>query len=180
MNKSSAINVAKILVIALFCSVPVSRAQDKAAPAPQAERQEKPADPYRLDFTINEIEDGKKVNTRQYSMDLNANDANEIKIGTRVPVELKQGEMQYIDVGTRIWSRVKERDNSLAVEVRAEISNFAVPDQANRMNSMPLLRQMQINASTVTVPGRPTVVGSMDDPNSKRQFQLELTVTKLK
>jgi hypothetical protein len=45
---------------------------------------------------------------------------------------------------------------------------------------MPLLRQMQINASTVTVPGRPTVVGSMDDPNSKRQFQLELTVTKLK
>ena len=180
MKKSIVVNVAKFLVITLFWSVPVSRAQDKAAPRPQAETQEKPADPYRLDFTINEIEDGKKINARQYSMNLNANDANEIKIGTRVPVEVKQGEMQYIDLGTRIWSRVKERDNGLAVEVRAEISNFAIPDQANRTNSMPLLRQMQINASTVTIPGRPTIIGSLDDPNSKRQFQLEVVVTKLK
>ena len=83
-------------------------------------------------------------------------------------------------MGTSIWSRVKERDNGLAVEVRAEISNFAIPDQAGRINSMPLLRQMQINASTVTMPGRSTVVGSVDDPTSKRQFQLEVTVTRLK
>lgn len=180
MKKSIVVNVAKFLVITLFWSVPVSRAQDKSAPKPQAEAQENLVDPYRLDFTIYEIEDGKKINARQYSMYLNANDANEIKIGTRVPVEVKQGEMQYIDLGTRIWSRVKERDNGLALEVRAEISNFAIPDQANRTNSMPLLRQMQINASTVTVPGRPTIVGNVDDPNSKRQFQLEVVVTKLK
>jgi hypothetical protein len=45
---------------------------------------------------------------------------------------------------------------------------------------MPLLRQLRINASTVAMPGKPTVIGVVDDPNSKRQFQLEVTVTKLR
>jgi hypothetical protein len=75
---------------------------------------------------------------------------------------------------------LKERDNSLVVEVRSEFSNFATPDQANRSNSMPLLRQFQISASTVALLGKPIVVGSVDDPNSKRQFQLEVTVSRLK
>jgi len=30
------------------------------------------------------------------------------------------------------------------------------------------------------LPGKPMVVGSVDDPNSKREFQLEVMVTKLK
>ena len=39
---------------------------------------------------------------------------------------------------------------------------------------------LRINASTLALPGKPMVVGSLDDPNSKREFQLEVTVTKLK
>jgi hypothetical protein len=179
MKNRIVVNVAKFLVITLFWSVPVSCAQDKSATSPQAEK-EKAVEPYRLDFTINEIEDGKKINSRQYSLNLNAGDHNSIKIGTRVPVEVKQGEMQYIDVGTNISASLREHDNGLSLEVRADISNFAVPDQASRSNSMPLLRQMQINGSTVVILGRPVVVGSVDDPNSKRQFQLEVVATKLK
>lgn len=180
MRKSVVVNVAKFLVITLFWSVPVSRAQDKVASKTEAETQEKPVDAYRLDFTINEIENGKNINARQYSLYLNAGDHNSLKIGTRVPVEAKQGEMQYIDLGTDIWAGVRERDNGLALEARAAISSFATPDQANRSNSPPLLRQMRIEASTVLSPRRPTIVGSVDDPNSNHQFQLEVTVTKLK
>jgi hypothetical protein len=33
-------------------------------------RTAKPVEAYRLDFSINELEDGKKINTRQYSMNL--------------------------------------------------------------------------------------------------------------
>jgi hypothetical protein len=42
------------------------------------------------------------------------------------------------------------------------------------------LRQFTINGSTVAVVGRSIVIGSVDDPNSKRQFQLEVTVSRLK
>jgi hypothetical protein len=156
-------------------------AQDSSA-SKAATEAEKTVNAYRLDFSVNEIEDGKKINARQYSMNLNAEDGNEIKIGTRVPVEAKQGEFQYLDVGTNIWCRIGERANGLALSVRAEISNFAMPptpDQQEHANR-PVLRQLSIKASTVAQLGKPMVVGSVDDPNSKRQFQLEVTVTKLK
>lgn len=151
----------------------------------------KPLAAFRLDFSLNESEDGHKINSRRYSMNIvpGYTSSNEIKIGSRVPVEGKQGEMQYIDVGTSIWSRMTERGEGVELEVRAEISNFANPhsggagseggERENR-SSMPLLRQLRINASTVAMPGKPTVVGIVDDPNSKHQFELEVTVTKIR
>src|SRR6266852_5932410 len=125
-----------------------------------------PGHAYRLDFSINEVDDGKKI-------------------GTRVPVEAKQGEFQYIDVGTSIWCRLRDRHdvvwlgNDLLLNVRGEISNFALPEQQGQQ-VRPVLRQLNINASTLAVLGKPMIVGSVDDPNSKRQFQLEVTVTKLR
>jgi hypothetical protein len=169
---------AALISILMAGGVAIAGAQDSSASKSTPEA-EKATNAYRLDFSVNEIEDGKKINTRQYSMNLNAEDANEIKIGTRVPVEAKQGEFQYLDVGTNIWSRIGERSNGLALSVRAEISNFALPDQQTQM-ARPVLRQLSIKASTVAQLGKPMIVGSVDDPNSKRQFQLEVTVTKLR
>jgi 3D (Asp-Asp-Asp) domain-containing protein len=156
-----------------------TEAKQNAESAAAAER-EKPVHAYRLDFSVNELEDGKKINTRQYSLNLNADDANEIKIGTRVPVESGHEQFQYMDVGTSIWCRIGERPDGIPLSVRADISNFAIPDQGTGHESRPVVRQFKINASTLALPGKPMVVGSVDDPNSKRQFQLEVTVTKLR
>jgi hypothetical protein len=147
---------------------------------PESQEAAKPIEAYRLDFSVNEMEDGKRINTRQYSMNLNANDGNEVKIGTRVPVEAKQGEFQYLDVGTSIFGKLSERRGQLELSVRAELSNFAIPEQGQGHDSHPVLRQLKINASTLALLGKPMVVGSVDDPNSKRQFQLEVTATKLR
>lgn len=154
-----------------------AQAKTEAESAAAADRADKPVHAYRLDFSVKELEDGKTINTRQYSLNLNADDANEIKIGTRVPVETGQGNFQYIDVGTNIWCRIGERSDGIPLSVRAEISNFAIPDQAT---GHPVIRQLKINASTLALLGKPMTVGSVDDPNSKRQFQLEVTVNRLK
>src|ERR1700726_4368257 len=158
--------VTATLILALTAAgISLASAQDSSSPKATPET-EKAVNAYRLDFSVNEFEDGKKINTRHYAMNLNAEDANEIKIGTRVPVESKQGEFQYLDVGTNIWCRIGERANGLPLSVRAEISNFAMPDQ-QAQQARPVLRQLSIRASTVAQLGRPTVVGSVDDPNSK-------------
>jgi hypothetical protein len=172
------IAAAALILTSMVGGIGTVSAQD-SSPSKSAPEPEKIVNAYRLDFSVNEFEDGKKINTRQYSMNLNADDSNEIKIGTRVPVESKQGEFQYIDVGTNISCRLGERPNGLSIAVRAEISNFAMPDQ-QAQQERPILRQLSIKASTVAQLGKPTVVGSVDDPNSKRSFQLEVTVTKLK
>jgi hypothetical protein len=159
-------------------------AQDSAAKpemnAKPSKRAEKPVHAYRVDFSLNELEDGKKINTRQYSVNVNSDESNEIKIGTRVPVESKEGEFQYMDVGTNVWCRIEERSDGVALSVRAENSNFAIPDQGTGHDARPVIRQLKISGSTLALLGKPMIVGSMDDPNSKRQFQLEVTVTKLR
>jgi len=170
-----------ILGMAFVWSAGAARAQEAASVKAKAEDTEKAAAAFRIDFALDESDQGKTINTRHYSMNLVPGFAtsNEIKIGTRVPVEGKEGAMQYIDVGTTIWSRMVERGDTLQLEVRAELSNFANPEQETR-TTMPLLRQLHISASTVATIGKPTVVGIVDDPNSKRQFVLVVTVTKLK
>lgn len=173
-----------VIVTALWAAVLLCSAQTATAQEPENPTKAQAAEAlqpvaYRLDYSVNELEDGKKINSRQYSMNLNAGDANDIKIGARVPVEPKNGGFQYLEIGTNIWCRLKERGGSLALEVRAEISNIAAPDQ-QAQQSWPVVRQVQINASTVVIPGKPVPLGLVDDPSSRRQFQLEVTVTKLR
>lgn len=170
-----------VMVMVVGLGLGRERAQAQVETSNMAIRPEssEPAVAYRLDFSVNELDDGRKINTRQYSMNLNAGDANSIKIGARVPVEAKNGEFQYLDIGTNIWSRLKERGNALTLEVRVEVSNIGATDQPLQ-TSRPVVRQVQINASTVVLPGKPMALGVVDDPSSKRQFQLEVTVTKLR
>jgi hypothetical protein len=176
----------------IFCGeTGIGRAQESApskssaqteppTDAKQKSSEPKPLEAYNLDFSINELEDGKKINSRQYSLKLTTNDSNEIKIGTRVPVEAKEGEFQYLDVGTNISAQLRGNREQTLLVVRAEVSNFAIPEQGEKRDPHPALRQLKISGSTLLPLSRPMVMDSVDDPNSKRTFQLEVTVTKLK
>ncbi len=183
MLKKTVLAAALAMMMLLLASRSVP-AQESGAPkaAPEAEKAQ---NAYRLDFSVNEMEDGKRINTRQYSMNSKSGDANEIKIGTRVPVEAKQGEFQYLDVGTNIWCRLRDvadvssLGSNVLLNVRADISNFAMPEQQGQQ-VRPVLRQLKIESSTIGIPGKPLIIGSVDDPGSKKQFQLEVTVTKLR
>jgi len=44
----------------------------------------------------------------------------------------------------------------------------------------PFVRQIKISGVTLLVTGKPIIIGSMDDPNSNREFQLEVTATNLR
>jgi len=170
-------------------------AQDEKEPAPTKgatsdhnERAKpdasKPIRPYRLDFSLTELDDGKKTNTRHYSMNLTAGSADEIKIGTRVPVKTgpTENSFQYMDVGTRIWATLRESGGEdVQLEVRSETSNIDIPPGHDGSPSWnPIVRQIQINGSSLLVIGKPIVIGIVDDPNSNRQFQLDVTATKLR
>jgi len=179
-----------VLGLALSVFAGMSNAQETKevnAPAKAAGQEAKarteeprPTGAYRLDFSLNELDDGKTTNTRQYSLNLvpGYQGSQELKIGTRVPIEMKQGEMQYLDVGTNLWARMIPMGDAVELEARADLSNFADSEQATR-TSMPLLRQLHISGSTIATLGKPMVIGVVDDPNSKRQFQLAVTVTKI-
>jgi hypothetical protein len=192
MPKKIALWSILILGLILCGEVGIARAQETspskggahaepAADANQPPPEQKPLEAYHLDFAINEFEDGKKINSRQYAMNLSTTESDEIKIGTKIPVDTKEGEYQYLDVGTSIWAQLRERRDQTMLVVRAEVSNFAIPEHGlDKPDPHPALRQLKVSGSTLLPLTKPMVLDSVDDPNSKRQFQLEVTVTKLK
>ena len=113
-------------------------------------------------------------------MNLTGGNTRELKIGTRVPVETEQGKFQYLDVGTNFHVHMYGKDDQPILDVITEMSNFAIPDQATRSGGHPLLRQIYLSGSPVLIFDKPMIIGSVDDPNSKREYQLEVTATKLK
>ena len=190
MRKTVATIVA-LISVGLLCTLCAARAQEESKrEAPAQPPKVQPVQPYRLDFAFNELADGKIVNTRRYSMDLTAGEPNEIKIGTRVPVVSGSNnpstpaavQYQYLDVGTNIWAQLREHGDELVLVVRSEVSNLDVNSDSGRDGGLPapVVRQIKLSGSTLLVVGKPIVIGSMDDPNSKRQFQLEVTATKLR
>jgi hypothetical protein len=198
MRRTIALFVA-VISIGLACGLRTACAQDESkTDSPKQPAKTQPVQPYRLDFSFNELADGKNVNTRHYSMDLTAGDTNEIKIGTRVPVATGSNnpstpaavQYQYLDVGTNIWAQLREHGDELMLAVRSDVSNLDTNSSDGtaggslaaelRLDLGPVIRQIKISGTTLLVTGKPIIIGSMDDPNSKRQFQLEVTVTKLR
>jgi hypothetical protein len=193
MRKQTLLITVLSFVIAAFGSARTACAQEesKESGASKSAKAEDSVDAYRLDVSFNELEDGKKLNTRQYSIDLTGGRPNDIKIGTRVPVvsatcnsssesSPSGGEQyQYLDLGTHLSAQLISHGNEL--HVSGDISSLdmsAGTETSARLG--PVIRQIRIEGSTALVLGKPILIGSADDPNSKRQFQLEVTVTKLR
>jgi hypothetical protein len=184
-----------LLAVMMFCiTTRAANAQEDEAKADaksKTDQAERPrVQPYRLDFSLLELQDGKATNTRRYSMLLNVGDHREINIGTRVPVvtsgpsgnPVADTQYQYMDVGTRVDANLQDRNGDLTLAVGSDISNIDANASPVRIGSTlhPIIRNMHINGSTVITSGKAIVVGSVDDPNSTRQFELEVTATKLR
>jgi hypothetical protein len=189
MKKVNAVLIA-FIAMTVWCGVGLAQEKSKDGSAQGGNADAQPAkdeiQPFRLDFSFNEIEDGKKVNSRHYSTDLTEESGNQVvKIGTRVPVttassgDSRNVQYQYIDVGTTINSRLnKVGGGELRLHVDSEISNLDTTDEPSKI--APIVRQIKIEGTTLLVLGKPILIGTADDPNSKRQFQLEVTATRLR
>jgi hypothetical protein len=178
------------IVAGLGGFVPRGMAQDQSHDN-QEKSAEKPAAPkslnaYRVDFLLTELEDGKKNNSRTYSLVAREGILNKLRAGVRVPIATNMGsipQFQYLDVGMNIDCRVEEREGSLVLTAVADSSSFSLPGEPKAPGSVaerPVIRQMRSEINTVISLGKTTLISSMDDPSSKRRFQLEVTATKVK
>lgn len=139
---------------------------------------------YKLAFAFYELQNGKKINERDYTVILRAdNNSNTLKIGTRIPVETAQGSYSYADVGLKMdCSAVESTDAKVDVRLDVTVTNVAVPEQntnSRTVSGQPIFRDMTQRVRTVLVPGRPQIVTSMDDVNSTKRTQVEVTATKV-
>jgi hypothetical protein len=183
------------IVIMMFMAIGSLAAQEDTAKKghePSAKAQEPVKDVpkqvetpvYKLAFTIYELQEGKRTNQRDYSLMIQADGrgANALKIGTKVPIDTGNG-ITYLEVGFDMQSEAIETvTNKLAVGVTLTVNNFAMPE-ANKdprtAGNQPVIRGVTQRVRTVLTPGKPQVITSLDDPNSNKRMQVELTATKI-
>ena len=183
--------VLSFMIAACGCARTASAQEESKEPSTsKTAKAEDSVDAYRLDVSFNELEDGKKLNTRHYSINLTGGRPEDIKIGSRVPVvsatcssssaSSPSGEQyQYLDLGTHLSAQLISHGNEL--HVSGDISSLdtsAGTETSARLS--PVIRQIRIEGSTALALGKPIIIGSADDPNSRRQFELEVTVARLK
>jgi hypothetical protein len=143
-------------------------------------RPDRPSSTFRLDYVLSETEGGKRTNERTFSMTVNEGSHGQLRSGTRVPITVSDKGVQYMDVGLKISGRVTERDGDLTLETEIEMSTFAIPEQASETKGNPILRTVNQSLSTRPALGKASVLSALDDLNSRKRMQVEVTVTKLK
>jgi hypothetical protein len=173
--------------IALLVILPLALlAQEAPKPAPP-----KPTHVYKLDYVLTELDGGKKTDSKNYTLLLDGDRTGRLRVGTRIPVAMTAPETkwQYMDLGVVIEATARPgslTDNTLGLRTRVEASSIATPTaesgKAATIGSLaqPIVRNFT-GESDVTVPfNKPTTLFTLDEPNSKRSFQVQLTPTEIR
>lgn len=145
---------------------------------------------FKLAFVLYEVDDGKRINQRDYMMiGRTDNQPSSIRVATKVPITtLEKGDEKqytYTDVGLRINCSMKEQvDRRLQLHCDIEISSFIRPEQianatGNAGPAAPFLRATRIDSWALMTLGKPSVLSTVDDINSAKRMQIEVTATKL-
>jgi len=178
--------------IALIVILPLALlAQEAPKPAPP-----KPAHVYKLDYVLTELEGGKKTDSKEYTLLLDGDrKTGRLRVGTRIPVAVGtpvdvpggRPQYQYIDLGVTIEATTQSAtDTSLGLRTRVEVSSIAMPTaESGKATTIgaptqPIIRNFT-GESDVTVPfNKPTTLFTLDEPNSKRSLQVQLTATEIR
>ena len=148
---------------------------------------------YRVEYVVREIEKGKPVNTRSDVLMAKAGrggvpgERASFRVGSRVPIligsapkpEGASTQVQYEDVGMNIDCWVKEVDQGLSVRTNLAMTSVASSEMSS-VPSTPVIRRLHIEDDTLAMPGKPGIVGSIDDVTTDRRYEVEVTATKVK
>ncbi len=150
-----------------------------SATAQQETKVPKPVTAYRFEFNVRELENGKRLNSRSYMMMAEEGSYARIRVGNRVPFQTSKDQYQYNHVGMNIDCRPHEQREGVALDITVDFSSVAPPSETAPSYN-PVFRSNRSEVQTVVAFGKPTLVTSLDDVESNRRYEIEVTATKVK
>ena len=137
-----------------------------------------------------ELDDGKRTNQRDYMMiGRTDNQPSSIRVATKIPIytEVKGNDKgyTYIDAGLTIRCSLKEQvDRRLQFHCDIEVSGFVRPEQiagaiGQAGPEAPVIRTTRMDSWALLTLGKPAILNTVDDINSAKRMQIEVTATKL-
>jgi hypothetical protein len=163
------------IALVAFCSALIP----SSSTAQQETKAQKPVTAYRLEFSVRELDNGKRVNSRNYMIMAAEGDFARMRVGNRVPYQTAEKQYQYSNVGMNIDCRPHEHEDGVALDITVDFSSVAPPSETAPSYN-PVFRSNSSTVQTVLALGKPTLVTSLDDVDSNRRYEIEVTATKVR
>lgn len=148
--------------------------------------------PYRLTYTLTEMNGGKRAGSQRYVIIVNASPKYfspsyesrpaHLKLGSRIPISTGGGpgstgnQTAYIDIGMKIDATLRLVDKGLALSTHIDQSSID-PQKSSTLG--PVIRQASFETTTLLNANKPTVIGNVDLPGTTRTLQIQVEATKL-
>ena len=132
---------------------------------------------YRVSYKVNELENGKIINSRSYTVMAKAGNRVSADVGSRIPVAF-QGKLDYQNVGMAFSCTIYPQEENLTVHSEFNMNTLAGKASTSPLLPPPVIRRLYLWDDAVATIGKPAFVGSIDDVVSNRRFVIEVTVTK--
>jgi type II secretory pathway component GspD/PulD (secretin) len=140
---------------------------------------DRPKKIYRVTYNVSDVENGKRTDTRHYSLIVTSGGKTTVKQGKRVPLvtgitgespnPAQSSQIQYIDVGLNIDASIEGTALKTKIEqsgISEEKSGVTAPD--------PIISQTMLEGTSSVTAGKPVVLGSLDVPGTTRREEIEV------
>lgn len=172
--------VVPILAFTFFCARAIAAPHHSERSQDQHATRHDPAtdfNNYRVSYRVDEVENGKTINSRSYTLMVRAGTTATVRIGSRVPYSTGP-RVQYQDVGMNIDCRIRNEDGKVVVHTKVSMMSLAGKGAQASSEPNPVFGQFQVENNSVVTLGKPEFVGSADDVASNRRYVIEVTVTR--
>ncbi len=155
---------------------------------------------YKLEFAISEVENGKKINTRYYTILVQRGSSersvpkSSFRSGARVPVAvgtfqpaasgsginpLVNTQFEYREVGVSIDCRLWGTGADLTLASNLEVNTLGGSQNIGGL-SQPITRSSRADLTSAISPGKPTLIGALDTADGSRRIEIEVTASPVK
>jgi len=188
MQKRMAMTVALAMVLAGAAGIQRGAAQELKPPGTVEPALPLSIDSYNIDFTVSELDNGKKINSRSYSMQIpNISTGREkipwtdwkrVRVGSQVPIPAGEKGFTYKDVGMDIDCRYFLTGNGkFTMDTNWDYTSMGNDQERN--NPTPVFRHVSSQVEAVVTLDKPTVISEVDDVASTHRYVFEVKVTKV-
>ena len=187
MQKRMVMALTLVVVLAGAASLLGAPAQESTK---EATAQLTPIDSYNVEFTVNELDNGKKINSRSYSMQIPNipvqhssgsppwTEWKRVRVGSQVPIPAGEKGFTYKDVGMDIDCRYFLMGNG-KLTMATTWDYTSLGGEQERNNPTPVFRHVRSEVEAVVSLDKPTVISEVDDVASTHRYVFEVKVTKI-
>jgi hypothetical protein len=139
---------------------------------------------YRVTYTVNERDGGKRISQQHYAMLMQAGQRMTLKEGSKIPISTGrlgtastefQQQINYMDVGINFDSTLTPTATGGQLKSKVERSAVAEEKPTSGLPN-PIIHQVVMEGVTMLTLGKPATLGVLDVPGSTKRMEIEATM----